>query len=137
MRIRKNLEQYGHFQIVYVDMTESDRLIVQDVKDSVTAIIDHYVYDMVENKQFKEHTQEVADFIEIIADAIEYIELETKFAHADLEEKRKLIVNELKRKQDQWRVGVVNHLYAIKAKAAGLNVSNAEIDAWIDGNVES
>ena len=134
MRIVNNLEQYGHYQIIYVDMTESERLIVKDLKDDVSAIIDHFVSEMVENQQFKEQTQEVADFIETIAYSIESMQFETKYASADQEEKRMLIANELKNRYEQWRESVVNHLYAVKAKAAGLNVSDAEFDAWLNGD---
>ena len=128
MRIVTPLPTRGHFKVDYIGMSKSEKLIVEDVKDQATAIIDSFVYDMVENKQFKEQTQEVADFIESIVGVINDIELES---NSDSEEKIALMVNALDRWNAQWQLRVENHIYVAKAKAAGINVSKADVEAWI------
>jgi len=136
MRIVKNLEQYGHIKIVYVGMTESEKQIVEDLKDDILVIIDSYVQDIKNSKQFKGLTQEVVDFINMITDQIADMQLETEYKADNQDDKKLLIATELNRKKNEFRMRVNNHLHVVKAKAAGINVSDSEIDAWIAANPE-
>ncbi|MDD2271121.1 MAG: hypothetical protein PHP95_04180 [Desulfuromonadaceae bacterium] len=128
MRIETKLsEDLTRFE--YVDMTESEKLIVEDMKVLISNIFDCRLDTIIVNQQFKELTQEVADIINSIRYEIDYIQLDVKPDPADLEEIMALIDIENKRSEDIWYVRFETYLYCEKAKAAGINVSKSEVDA--------
>lgn len=133
MRTIKKIDQNGHFKIVDVDLTENEQLAVQYLKNSVFNSIDFFVYEMVQYQKSNKRTQEMTDFIKTIAYiSIDSMQFETKYAPTDHEAKRMLITNNLILNGKEWREKAKTHLYAIKAKAIGINVTVAEVDAWMD-----
>lgn len=97
-------------------ISERESILIKDVTDMSTEVVDNRVGDMLYNQQFKEHTQDVADFVdsivdEICADLLSYFSDPTDYDY------------------DTRRDMVEANIYREKAKAVGINVSMSEVDA--------
>lgn len=118
MRIVEQISK-GDYLLQHCFMSENEIILIKGLTDISTSIVDLRVGYMLDNQQFKEHTQEVADFIGSIIDEICDMVLAYFSDPTDYFE-------------DERRVLVEKHLLSVKAMAAGIKVSRQEVDDFID-----